>query len=139
MKSELVKTFSLKKKLSFKKFIPGIAWFFVVLVLVCLPGQDIPKIGWLSEINFDKAVHVAVFGLLTVLFCWPFNNSSLPNKERLQYFIKIAIATIIWGLTTEVIQKFFVPGRSFDMFDWAADSLGALLAFWFCKKKFIKR
>ncbi|HUS02589.1 MAG TPA: VanZ family protein, partial [Chitinophagaceae bacterium] len=60
-------------------------------------------------------------------------------KERLQYFIKIAIATCIWGLTTEVIQKFFVPGRSFDMFDWAADSLGALIAFWFCKKKFVKR
>lgn len=125
-------------KVSFIKFIPGIAWFFIVLVLICLPNNEIPKIGWLTNINFDKAIHVGVFGLLTVLFCWPFYNSSLPNKERLQYFIKIAIATCVWGLTTEIIQKFFVPGRSFDMFDLAANTLGAVIAFWFCKKKFIK-
>jgi VanZ family protein len=54
----------------------------------------------------------------------------------LQYFIKIAIATSIWGLTTECIQKYFVPGRFFDMMDWASDSLGALIAFWFCRKRF---
>ena len=126
-------------KVSFIKFIPGIAWFFVILVLICLPNDEIPKIGWLTGINFDKLIHVGIFGLLTVLFCWPFYNSSLPGKECLQYFIKIAIATAIWGLTTEFIQKFFVPGRSFDLLDWASDSLGALIAFWFCKKKFIKR
>jgi len=125
-------------KISFKNFIPGIAWFFVVMVLICLPGKDIPKIDWLTSINFDKAVHVGVFGLLAVLFCWPFYNSSFSNKQRLQYFIKIAIATSIWGLTTEFIQKFFIPSRSFDLLDWAADSLGALIAFWFCRKKFIK-
>ena len=126
-------------KLSFIKFIPGIAWFFIIMVLICLPNKEIPKVGWLTDINFDKAIHVGIFGLLTVLFCWPFYNSSFANKERLQYFLKIAIATVIWGLATEFIQKFFVPGRSFDMLDWAADSLGALLAYWFCKKKFMKR
>jgi len=125
--------------MSFKKFIPGIAWFFVVMVLICLPGKDIPQIGWLTSINFDKAVHVGVFGLLAVLFCWPFYNSSFSNKERLHYFIKIAIVTSIWGLTTEFIQKFFIPSRSFDLLDWAADSIGALLAFWFCRKKFLTR
>ena len=125
-------------KISFKKFLPGVAWFFVVLILICLPGKDIPKIGWLTGINFDKAVHVTVFGLLAVLFCQPFKNSLFNKTERLQYFIKIAIATSIWGLTTEFIQKYFVPGRFFDMLDWAADSLGALIALWFSWKKFIK-
>ena len=125
-------------KMSFKKFIPGIAWFFVVLVLICLPGKDIPQVGWLTGINFDKVVHIGVFGLLAVLFCWPFYRSSFTKKERLQYFIKIAIATSIWGLTTEFIQKFFIPSRSFDLLDWAADSIGALIAFWFCSRKFIK-
>ena len=125
-------------KISFKKFIPGIAWFFVVLVLICLPGKDIPQVGWLIGINFDKVVHIGVFGLLAVLFCLPFYRSSFTKKERLQYFIKIAIATSVWGLTTEFIQKFFIPSRSFDLLDWAADSIGALIAFWFCSRKFIK-
>lgn len=125
-------------KISFKKFIPGIAWFFIVLVLICLPGSDIPSVSWLNKIYFDKWVHVGVFALMAILFCWPFHNSSLNNKQRLQYFIKIAVATCIWGLTTELIQKYFVPGRSFDMLDWTANSLGALFAFWFCKKKFTR-
>ena len=109
-----------------------------MLILICLPGRDIPKIGWLTSINFDKVVHVGIFGLLAVLFCGPFYKSSFSKTDRLQYFIKIAIATSVWGLTTEFIQKFFIPSRSFDLLDWAADSIGALIAFWFCSKKFIK-
>ncbi len=105
---------------------------------MCVPGKDIPKINWLEGINFDKVVHIGVFALLAILFSWPFYNSSLNNKQRIQYFIKIAIATSIWGLTTEFIQKYLVTGRNFDLLDWLADSFGALFAFWFCRKKFLK-
>jgi hypothetical protein len=120
------------------KFLPGIAWFFVVLVLICLPGSDIPSVNWLDGIYFDKMVHAGIFGLLCILFCWPFRYLSFSNNEKLQYFIKIMLATIVWGLTTEFIQKYFVPGRQFDMFDWASDSIGAVVGYVFSKKKFIK-
>jgi VanZ family protein len=126
-------------KISFKKFIPGIAWFFIVLIIMCLPGTDIPEIEWLSGINFDKLVHIGTFGLLVILFCWPFYNSTFNNKERLQYFIKIAFAVSVWGLTTEFIQKYFISGRAFDLMDWAADSFGALIAYLFCKKVLLKQ
>ncbi|MDQ6755566.1 MAG: VanZ family protein [Bacteroidota bacterium] len=125
------------QKISFKKFLPGIAWFFIVLYLTCLPGNDLPKIGWLTKIIFfDKWVHIGLFGMLMFLFCFPFYRSSFTAKERLYYFIKIAIAVSVWGLTIEFIQKYFVPGRSFDLLDWFADSLGAAIAYWFCSKKF---
>ncbi|HEX7457474.1 MAG TPA: VanZ family protein [Ginsengibacter sp.] len=126
------------QKISIKKFLPGIAWFFLVLVLTCLPGNDLPKIGWLDKIYFDKWVHIGMFGGLTFLFCWPFYKSQFSNRQRLYYFIKITIAVSIWGLTIEFIQKFYVTGRSFDLLDWAADSLGAFIAFLFCRKWFIK-
>ena len=54
--------------LEIKRFIPGIAWFFVVLVLLCLPGKDIPGTSWLDKIFFDKWVHAGIFGLLALLF-----------------------------------------------------------------------
>jgi VanZ family protein len=125
-------------KISFIKFIPGIAWFFVVLYLVCLPNEEIPKISWLMNINFDKVVHIGVFGLLTILFCWPFYKSNFAAADRINYFIKIAIATSVWGLATEFIQRFWIPGRSFDLFDWASDTIGALLAYWVCRKNFLQ-
>jgi VanZ family protein len=125
-------------KLSFKKFIPGIAWFFVITYLLCLPGNEVPKISWTAKIPlFDKWVHAALFGGLTFLFCWPFYRSSFNAKERLHYFIKIAISASILGLAFEFIQKYFIAGRDYDLLDWAADSLGALIAYWFCKRKFL--
>ena len=125
--------------ISYKKFIPAIIWFFLVLIIMTLPGNDIPDIDWLSGINFDKLVHIGTFGLLATLFCWPFYKSSFNKEERIQYFIKIALATSLWGLTIEVIQKYLVVGRSFDLLDWLADSIGAFIAYRFCKWKFIKQ
>jgi hypothetical protein len=118
------------------KFIPGIAWFFVVLVLLFMPGKDVPSNNLFDIIYFDKWVHTGIFGLLALLFMLPFAHSSMNQKEKLQYFIRIAIATSVWGLTSEFIQKYWADGRSFDLIDWGADSLGAIVSFIFCKKKF---
>jgi VanZ family protein len=125
-------------KIALQKFLPGIAWFLIVLVLTCLPGKDIPKIGWLDEVYFDKWVHIGLFGGLTLLFCWPFYRSGVTNRQRMHYFVKIALSVSLWGLTIEFIQRFYIPGRSFDLLDWAADSAGALIALWFCQAKFLE-
>ena len=121
-----------------KKFIPGIAWFFLVTFLLCLPGSDIPTVGgWANEIYFDKWVHIGLFTVLAFLFMRPAVRSSWATKQKWHYCIKIAIAASLWGITSEVIQKYFIPGRTFDLFDWAADSLGALIALLFCKKQYL--
>ncbi|MBA2250030.1 MAG: VanZ family protein [Chitinophagaceae bacterium] len=112
-----------------KRFIPGIAWFFIVLYLMTIPGKELPEVGWLDKIYFDKWVHAGLFAVMVFLFCWPFNRSSFIKPERYNYFIRIAIASCLWGLTIEFIQKFFIPGRSFDLWDWAADSIGVLMGY----------
>lgn len=125
------------KDIKIVKFLPGIAWFFVVLVLLCMPGKDVPSIGWLDKIYIDKWVHCGIFGLLALLFMLPFGLSQMDSKEKLQVFIRIAIATSLWGIASEFIQKYWIAGRSFDLLDWAADSFGALIAFAFCRIKFL--
>ena len=127
------------KRISISKFIPAISWFVVVLVLICLPGDDIPSNNLLDLIYFDKWAHTGIFGLLALLFMLPVGLSPNSPKQKLQYFIAIAIATSLWGLTTEFIQKYLVFGRSFDLFDWAADTVGALSSFIICRKKYIGR
>ena len=125
--------------INLKKFLPGIAWFFLVLILICLPGDDLPKVGdWMSAIYFDKWVHVGMFSVLTFLFMIPFCKSDMTRINKWSFIIKIAISISIWGLTTEFIQKFFIPGRSFDLLDWAADSVGVVLAVAVCRKLYLK-
>ena len=122
-----------------KKFIPGIAWFFLVTFLLCLPGSDLPTVeDWFNKIYFDKWVHVGLFVVLAFLFMLPFVRSTLGLQQKWHWVIRIAIAASLWGITSEVIQKYFIPGRSFDLFDWAADSLGSIIALVFCKMRFLK-
>ena len=117
------------KELQLKKFIPGIAWFFLILIAICIPGYDLPEVDkWLIEINFDKLIHIGLFAVLAYLFMLPVVRSGLPVKEKWQWLIKITIAAVIWGITTELIQKFFIPGRSFNLSDWAADGLGGIFS-----------
>ncbi|MFT3909105.1 MAG: VanZ family protein [Ferruginibacter sp.] len=131
------------KPLTFKSFIPGIAWFFVVLTLICLPGEDIPQprgwFEWMNLIQFDKLVHSGIFALLAYLFIRPIARAGYSKEVIWGYILKICFTTCIWGLTTELIQKFFIPTRQFDLVDWAADSIGALIALIFCRWYFIKR
>ena len=130
---------SLENKLGAKKFLPGIAWFFVVMVLMFTPGNDLPDVGdWFSQLNFDKLIHIGVFALLAYLFMRPIGKSMLPPKTKAKYFLKIAAATCIWGITTELVQKYIVPGRSFSLLDWAADTIGGLTALYICRKIYLK-
>ncbi|HEX2683505.1 MAG TPA: VanZ family protein [Ferruginibacter sp.] len=122
-----------------KRFIPGIAWFFLILVLISLPGSKLPTVEtWLNDIYFDKWIHTGLFAILVLLFIYPVSRTSLPVPIKKNIALKIAIAACIWGLTTEFIQKFFIPDRSFDLFDLAADCLGVLLAYAWCRKKLLK-
>ncbi len=123
-----------ENKISFKKFLPGLAWFFVVGILTLMPGKDVPEVGWLNIPNFDKLVHMVLFGGLTLLFCLPYSKTCFSFLKKRNIFIRISLSMILWGLMIEVIQKFFVPGRGFEWLDWAADSFGVLIAFWICMK-----
>ena len=117
-------------------FLPGIAWFLLGLTLICLPGEDVPKVNFLNSINFDKIVHSVLFGGIVFLFCMPFKKAGYNRQNKLQLFIKITLATCMWGLTTEFIQRYFITGRQFDLLDWAADSFGAVVAYFISVKFF---
>jgi VanZ family protein len=130
---------SIFKIIGIKKFIPGIAWFFLVLVLIATPGYSLPKADkWMIQISYDKIIHMGMFAVMAFLFMYPFvRSSALTRKQKWHYCIKIAISTAVWGLGTELIQKFFVPSRSFDLTDLLGDAIGGLAALIFCRKYYL--
>ncbi len=126
----LKKVEQLFKKESNTKYLPGIAWFFLTLIAISIPGKDLPKFGpWYQYISFDKLIHTFLFGMLAVLFMLPLAYSSLPAKQKKNRYIKIALSAAIWGFTAEIIQKYFIPGRSYDLVDVLANTLGAIIAY----------
>ena len=122
------------KNISFKKFLPGFAWFFLVGVLTLMPGKEIPELSGISIPHLDKLVHVVLFGGLTLFFCLPYVKTSLPFQKKRNLFIRISLSIILWGLIIEVIQKYFIPDRGFEWLDVVADTVGVLIAYWICLK-----
>ena len=127
------------KKSFFDSYIPAITWWFVVLILMCTPGKDLPELGsWTELISLDKLIHVGVFGLLAYLFMRPVAIKDFTVAIKKQAFLKIAIAASIWGLTLELVQHFWIPGRSMDLMDFVADAIGCALAYIYSKRYLIK-
>jgi VanZ family protein len=121
---------------AFIRFIPAIGWFFITLVLLCLPGSSIPKYPWLAVVHADKWIHIAMFFILCFLFTWPFSASAVPYIQRKKWFVIILLSGITYGIIMEFVQKYWIAGRSFELMDIAADSTGCLIARIYSLKRF---
>ena len=83
------------------------------------------------EIPFiDKLIHLIEYGILGFLFYRALRVSRLVK----QVFILAIIFSILYALSDE-IHQFFVPGREFDFWDLAADSLGIVLIVLYLRHK----
>ena len=73
----------------------------------------------------DKLVHSLEYAVLGV-FVAHASARTWPRHHVLRLFAFSALATFAWGVLDEIHQA-FVPSRSADILDLAADTLGALL------------
>jgi glycopeptide antibiotics resistance protein len=122
-----------------KKYLPGIIWFFLTLFAISIPGKQLPKFGaWFEQISFDKLIHTFLFGMLAVFVMLPVALKDASIQTKNNWFIKVALGVTIWGLCAELIQKYFIPMRSYDVVDLMANTLGALIAFSVFRSKFGK-
>jgi len=95
----------------------------VIFAVSALPGDNLPSIS-----VSDKLVHAAEFGILAFLLCRAL-RAHLPSHSR--YFIMVVsvLASIAYGASDEAHQ-WLVAGRTTELGDLVADSLGACLAAW---------
>ncbi len=95
------------------------AWTITTLVLMLSPTVRLPT-TFLGDLT-DKAAHFVTFLLLaalwySVLICY------FSRQQALRVTLGIVL---IFGALTELMQG-FVPGRTTDVFDFAANALGTL-------------
>lgn len=127
--------------LKFKHFIPAFIFLFVSIYLLCLPGSSsFPGSWWFRNIpQFDKLVHIGMFGLLCLLFHFPAKTSSLKNPSRQRWFWLVSIVAIAYGTLMEFVQRELVINRSFEEADILADAVGALGALAVSQSFFLKK
>jgi len=96
-------------------------WLLITTVLLCIPGKKLPTISWFHLYQVDKIVHFGIFLLLSSLYCRYLYIVKNSNK----HFFLIALLATIYGILMEFVQKYFIPNRSFDIWDIFADTIGS--------------
>jgi hypothetical protein len=135
----MASTFMIIRKSFFNSFLPAIIWWLIVLGIMCTPGKDFPSLGsWTELISLDKLIHIAFFGLMAYLFMRPVAVRNIPTHRKKKIFIGIAIGCSVWGLLIEFIQHFWIPGRSMDMYDFLADSVGCCVAYLYSNRYLLR-
>lgn len=126
-----------KKHLS---LIAAVAWLIISTVLLTLPGTTFPEENWLDKIWFDKWIHVGMFSLMTVLWCWYWFllKKNVTSVKLRKFFITIGITWLCYGVAMEFVQEYYIPNRSFDMGDIIADGTGCLLGVIFSTRRYKK-
>jgi VanZ family protein len=87
----------------------------LIIIAVLIPGRDLPDV---SIGSYDKLIHMAMFATWAVAVRYDF-------KDRFSLSM-IFGAGLLFSLLTEVLQL-LVEGRSFDLYDMAADAIGLIV------------
>jgi VanZ family protein len=105
--------------------LPSLLWTLYLLILLCLPGNMLPDEKQFKIPQMDKYVHIILFGCF--VFFWGFYYGAKQKEERKlnKLFLTIFITGCILGIALEFVQKYFIPNRDFDIYDIAADIVGA--------------
>lgn len=73
----------------------------------------------------DKLIHFSEFGILCFLICWSLSFVRIGNKEIYKIILAIGI-TSLYGMSDE-FHQYFTPNRSVEIYDWLADTSGAIV------------
>src|SRR5882762_4956114 len=109
----------LNKHLS-RLYVP-IGWTLVIAFLLCLPGSMIPAEQGFSIPQFDKMVHISLFGGFVFLWNLYFSKRSFSSGKMLGVFFVIYILANIYGIGMEYLQGCCIPMRDYSEADIIAD------------------
>jgi VanZ family protein len=105
---------------------------FVVYGLSSEPST-IPQFPWLALPGVDKLLHFILFAVEGISLAMAFS----AFRGRKQVFIILGWCFLLGG-ATELVQHFWVEGRTGDIIDLLADTIGSviglLISSWFLKK-----
>lgn len=79
-------------------------------------------------VGADKLAHVVMYFFATLVFIMDYAKFKLPHHSRLNIELAITSASIMLGLIMEILQLAMRNGRNYELGDWIADIVGAVLA-----------
>jgi VanZ family protein len=113
-----------------KPFLPGLLWTVFIAALTLVPGNYIPRaVTFLDWLGPDKLLHLILFGTYIFLLLEGFSRQSKHPFLRKNRVLISLIVGIVFAFFTETMQKFVIPGRNGNIYDFIADIAGSFLGY----------
>lgn len=112
----------------------AILWAAFILFATIVNTQTLEDLSLKSLFAYDKPIHMVLFGVQA----WLMINAkfSLVYKSYKAVVIGCCALAAAYGLFTEILQELLTTSRTFDYYDFIADSLGCLIVcVWFLRKR----
>jgi VanZ family protein len=121
----------LQKLLS--KRTPALIWTIFIFILMAIPGDMLPEEEKTFIPNMDKLLHALVFGSFVFLWSVYYATRKEKNNHSDSRFFLILIIGCLYGYATELMQKYIIPNRDYDIYDILADAVGAIAGYLFVR------
>ncbi len=121
------------------RWLPAIAWGAVILYLSLLPGGTGIMIFW-GIPHFDKIGHFGMYAVWTFLMACGFAGHDFFSNRRL--IVWTTVIGLVVGVGLEFGQKWMHQGRSFEIADMVANTLGViagLVAFSIVRRRTVRK
>lgn len=108
------------------KFWKSIFWAAIIAIGLFTPGDKFPENKLLQFENFDKILHLLIFGFFQFLILLEMHLSQVEfTRKRIYLSLIISIG---YAALTELVQYILISKRKGSLFDLFADLTGIMLA-----------
>lgn len=110
----------------------AILWAIIVLILSSISGKNFDKLPKIKIPHLDKMVHFTMYFVLAILLFKSIKQISEQNLFNKYPYIFTLIICVLYGGIIEIMQEYIFTGRSMDLYDFIANSIGVALGLIFC-------
>lgn len=117
------------------KLIPTYLASVIITLVLCyltLVPKPLPNIEN-PFLHFDKLVHILMFFIVYIIYAFDYIRQERQHTLSFSVLLVILMITILLGGFIELAQGTALIHRGCDIWDFVADSIGAILAFVFCR------
>lgn len=118
------------------RYLPAIAWALIILVLILMPGKNLPDMQQDFFISLDKLAHFGVFSILSFLTLRGACRKTGREQFKTSYVLSPLLISVAYGLLLEIMQ-IMAENRMPEYMDALANTLGCFagLLFFIAIKK----
>jgi VanZ family protein len=102
-------------------------WAALIFLAYSIPGKNLDQFDPWNLFQYDKAIHLTLFGVFSFLLCYFFSLKYAGKASFWRNYFPAMLIALCYGSVLEYFQSDWFSGRFTDPGDFIANALGAFV------------